>query len=136
VGSYSCLFVHAVWSTWDRRPLVTPDVESEVYAVMAAKSLAFGCPILAIGGVADHVHILVRLDPTVPLARLVGEMKGASSHAMNHRIAPGGDFRWQGGYSAFSVGPRGLTRVAAYIRAQKERHSSKRRSRPRLRRPS
>jgi putative transposase len=133
VASYTHLFVHAIWATWDRMPLITPDIEAEIYAVMAAKARELGCAPLAIGGIADHVHILVRLDPVVPLARLVGEIKGASSHAVNHAIAPGGYFRWQGGYSAFSVGPRRLKTVAAYIAGQKERHSGDRRSRLRRR---
>jgi REP element-mobilizing transposase RayT len=119
------LYVHLVWSTWDRMPLITPAVEDHIYAALAAKCQELGCEALAINGIPDHVHGLVRLSPTVPVAQLVGEMKGASSHLVTHHLQRGEFFKWQGSYSAFSVSPRALPVARAYILNQKQRHRDK-----------
>jgi putative transposase len=78
---------------------------------------------LAVGGVADHVHILVRFPPTLTVARLVGEVKGASSHLITHAIHPGSFFKWQGAYGAFTISKRSVSLVSAYILNQKTHHA-------------
>jgi REP element-mobilizing transposase RayT len=64
----------------------------------------------------------VQLQPAVSLAELVGAAKGSSSHAMNHRLAPGAGFRWQHGYGAFSVSAADLAAVARYVVDQNQPH--------------
>jgi putative transposase len=116
-------YIHFVWSTWDRRPFVTPEIEGEVHRLIGAACVQEGCGPVAIGGTADHVHVLARVRPTVSVARLAGVLKGASSSAINGQLAPGASFRWQGGYSAFSVRFDDFEAVAAYIRNQKAHHA-------------
>ncbi|MEN6581922.1 MAG: transposase [Armatimonadota bacterium] len=58
---YTQLYVHIVWSTWDRLPLLSADVQSAVYRCIQAECDRLGADVLAIGGVEDHIHILVRL---------------------------------------------------------------------------
>jgi putative transposase len=81
---------------------------------------------LAIGGVADHVHLLVRFPTSVSLARLVQQLKGSSSHLVNH-LHPEvrRRFRWQGGYSAFTLARRDVPAVSRYILRQEEHHRSR-----------
>jgi REP element-mobilizing transposase RayT len=122
VASYTQLYVHVLWSTWDRLPLVTPALEASIYAALAAKCAALECKALAIGGIADHVHVLAHLAPTIAVARLVGEMKGSSAHLATHELQPGEFFKWQRSYRAFTVSQSVLPRVRAYILAQKEHH--------------
>ena len=86
---YTELYVHLVWATWDRLPVLTPAVERIVYAAIADKCRDMNCEPLAIGGVADHVHLLVRLNPAVAISDLVKEVKGSSSHLVTHEIHPG-----------------------------------------------
>src|SRR5205823_2487053 len=97
---YTELYLHCVWATWDRLPLVTPEVEPQIYAAIASKCMELKCYVLAIGGVEDHVHLLVRFPAALSVATLVGEVKGVSSHLMTHRISPDVFFRWQGAYGA------------------------------------
>jgi REP element-mobilizing transposase RayT len=78
---------------------------------------------LEIGGTANHVHLLVRMPPMVSLAQLAQEMKGAASHLVNHEIAPGSKFRWQGAYAALSVEAERVAGLRAYIRNQKQHHA-------------
>ena len=119
---YAKLYVHCVWATWDRQPLLTPTVEAPIYAAIAAKCLALRCEALAIGGDLDHVHLLARLAPSLAIAELVQEVKGTSSHLMNHEIAPYREFRWQGSYGAFTVSPNSVQKAVDYIRNQKAHH--------------
>ncbi len=99
---YTQLYLHSVWATWDRMPLLAPAIEQTVYATILAKCRQLDCEPLAIGGTADHVHLLVRFPTTLAVADLVKEVKGASSHLITHQSAPE-PFKWQGSYSAFTV---------------------------------
>ena len=121
--TYTELYVHLVWSTWDRQPLITAAMEPRVYAAMATKCRELGAEPLAIGGTDDHVHLLVRLPAALAVAELVKEVKGSSSHLVTHEVAPEIGFKWQGAYAAFSLGRERVPGVAAYIRRQREHHA-------------
>lgn len=95
-ASHTELYVHLVWATWDRLALIAPQIEQPLYAALAEKCKTMKCEALAIGGVADHVHVLARLRPVVAVADLVKELKGASSHLVTHVLRPGEFFKWQG----------------------------------------
>lgn len=123
---YTQLYLHCVWATWDRLPLITPAIEARLYACIASKCSEFDCEMIAIGGVVDHVHLLVRIPTTLPVATLLKEVKGASSHLMTHEVAPTEFFKWQGGYGAFTVEKDGVSAVRRYIERQKEHHSNSR----------
>jgi REP element-mobilizing transposase RayT len=97
-------------------------VEERLYGCMAEVCRGAGCEPLAIGGVEDHVHVLVRFTPTVVIAKLVKDMKGSSSHLMTHELRAGVFFKWQGGYGAFTVQKSGVPRAVAYVEGQKEHH--------------
>ena len=100
---YTQLYVHIVWATWDRLPLVTPDIEERVYGAIAGKCRQFKCVPLAIGGMEEHVHVLAQFHTTTAIATLVKEMKGASSHLVTHETKKGHFFKWQGAYGAFTL---------------------------------
>jgi REP element-mobilizing transposase RayT len=121
--NYTQLYIHLVWSTWDRLPLISPAIEPRLYRTIEAKCVALGCQPLALGGVADHVHLLVSLTPTISISRLVGEIKGASSHLITHEIQPGQFFRWQGSYGAFTVSHTVIDQLRSYILNQKNHHN-------------
>jgi putative transposase len=117
------LYVHLVWATWNRLPLLTDATARErVYRCILREAERLGCPAEAIGGVADHVHLVLRISPTVTIASVVKQVKGASSHLIRRDILPDRDFRWQGAYGAFSIGKRDLPRLLAYVRDQERRH--------------
>jgi putative transposase len=124
--SYTKLYVHCVWGTWDRLPLITPEVETRLYAAITAKCRELKCEVIAIGGVADHVHLLVRLHPSVSVSELMKHVKGATSHLVTHEVSPGKPFQWSGVYGAFTVGIELLDRIAEYVRNQKAHHANKR----------
>src|SRR4051794_16308815 len=94
-ASYADLFVHLVWATAGRKPWIFASVEGALFAAITAKCRALRCPPIAVGGVADHVHLLVALSPAVAVATLMREVKGGTSHLMTHDLLPGTEFRWQ-----------------------------------------
>ena len=79
------LYVHFVWATWDRLPIITPEIERALYRNIIESAQSLGCRVLAINGVEDHVHVFLALPSTVSIADLVQKMKGASSHFVNTR---------------------------------------------------
>ena len=118
------LFLHLIWGTWDRLPLITPDVERNLYRNIESEARKQGCAVLAINGTEDHVHLLVTIPATLAVADLLKQIKGVSSHFVNNTLKPSAQFKWQGGYGAFSVSRWDVDRIKHYIKRQKERHQA------------
>ncbi len=120
----NAVFVHLVWATWDRLPPLTGTVERDAHRAIEAKCGELGAEVLAIGGVEDHVHLLVRLPATLAVADLLKHVKGASAHLVAQRTHANQFFKWQGGYAAFAVSVGHLSRVTRYIVCQREHHAA------------
>src|SRR4051812_19021035 len=119
------LYVHVVWGTAGRKPLISAAIEEDLFGLIAAKTTELRCVPYAIGGTADHVHLLARLHVSTSVARLVGEVKGASSHFINHRLGSNGSFKWQSGFGASTIHADDAPAVSRYLHAQKEHHSKR-----------
>ncbi len=121
----TAIYIHIVWATWDRLPLLLGELERRTHRAIAAKCAELGGKLVALGGVEDHVHLLVGLPATISLAEFVRQVKGASSHLATHEAHPThGFFKWQGAYGAGSVSPGSLPEVSAYIAHQREHHAA------------
>jgi putative transposase len=124
-GTRSELYLHLVWATWDRLPLLTPELQPVVYDCIQAECKRLRVEAIAIGGIEDHVHLLVRIPTTISVAELVKQVKGASSHFVTHELSGGGTFTWQGGYGAFTVSKRNVPIVREYVSRQEKHHSDR-----------
>ena len=104
-GSYTQLLYHIVYSTKERRPLIDPQLKEPLYDYMGGIVRGMQkCDLLEIGGVADHVHMLVRLHPTIAVADAVRVIKTNSSKWANEQPKrQDGWFEWPEGYAAFTV---------------------------------
>ena len=122
---FAQIYLHCVWSTWDRLPLITSDVELRLYGAIIEECRELKCIPIRIGGIEDHLHLLVRLPTTIAVATLLQEVKGSSSHLMTHEINPSGFFKWQGAYGAFSLGYDDVPVVKEYIKNQKVHHANR-----------
>jgi putative transposase len=120
--SYLELYLHLVWSTWDRRALITPEIREPLYACIQAQVKKLGCEPIAIGGMEDHMHLLVRWPTTVTIADVVKHAKGGSSHHITHVAKPGSFFKWQHHYGALTVGSSRIDGLRHYILHQPEHH--------------
>ena len=116
------IVVHLIWGTWDRLPLLMGEIERDVHRMISAECTRLNVEVLAIGGVEDHLHILVRLPAILSLSTLMQQLKGTSAHLVTHQLTPHEFFKWQGGYAAFSVSPRHIQQVADYIVNQRHHH--------------
>jgi REP element-mobilizing transposase RayT len=112
--------VHCVFSTKQRRNLITEAVRDDLWAFLGGIARKNGFKALIVGGTENHVHILLSLPATMPLAKAVQLFKGASSRWMNEKGL--GDFAWQEGYAAFTVGISQKDHTIRYIRSQAEHH--------------
>jgi len=116
------LFYHLVWSTKNREPLLTPDIESTVYSHIRSKAIGLGATFFALNGDTDHVHLVAAIPPAIAVARFVGQVKGVSAAQTNK-----GGFstlvQWQREYGAFSFDAKRLPNFVAYVEHQKEHHA-------------
>src|SRR5205085_2634677 len=111
--SVASILVHVVFSTKNREPLITPEIEPDLYPYMAGIFRAQGSPSLAGNGTADHVHWLVSLGRTIAIADLIEEVKKGSSAWIKTKARSFEPFHWQIGYGAFSIGGSGVERLKA-----------------------
>ena len=117
--TYASNFIHCVFSTKNRRCIIPLDRTSELHAYLGGIARGEGLSLIAAGGTANHVHLLLTLPPSRSLANAVQKLKGGSSRWI------GREFSWQEGYGAFSVSPSQIETVKNYIHNQEE-HRRKR----------
>ena len=120
---FSKLYYHFVWGTKKRLPLIEASIEPDLYRAIAAKVKDFEGYVHAIGGTGDHIHLAVSIPPKIAPAKFIGDVKGSSSHFVNHIIKPVFEFYWQDEYGVLSFGEKNLSGVVRYIHNQKNHHA-------------
>ncbi|MBM4161785.1 MAG: IS200/IS605 family transposase [Ignavibacteria bacterium] len=124
--SLAKVLVHIVFSTKQRYPFLSDKhIRAEMHAYLGGTCNELECPVLSVGGVADHVHILCVLSRNITIAKLVGDVKRASSKWIKTKGRMLTKFAWQNGYGVFSVGQSEVERVREYIAGQEEHHRKK-----------
>ncbi len=118
-------YIHIVFSTKHRQPLIQEAFQSELYAYLGSICNNHECHSLKIGGYTDHVHILCMLSKKMALMNLLENLKSHSSKWIKAKDETLKNFYWQDGYGAFSVNPAEVDVVAGYIANQKEHHRTK-----------
>ena len=120
--SLHCNFAHIVFSTKNRERMILPDIAPRIHAYMKGMvEERDGTPI-AINGMPDHVHLLIKSSKTITNADFMKELKGGSSKWINDNSLVHGRFKWQAGYGWFSVSPKDTDQVVEYIRNQQKHH--------------
>lgn len=119
--SFHCLYVHIIFSTKDRLPLIPKDQQRRLWRYLGGILKNHGMKSVAIGGMPDHVHILASLSADVSTAKALNLLKSNSSKWMRER----GEFAWQEGYAAFSVSASALDSVVEYIENQARHHKKR-----------
>ncbi len=119
--SYVANRVHCVFSTKNRAKSIPADLQPRLWSFMVGIARQNGLTPIAVGGFDDHAHVLIAVPPTMPLAKAMQLIKTGSSKWCNQNFGKG-DFEWQAGYSAASVGTSLLDKTKDYIRNQREHH--------------
>jgi putative transposase len=123
--SLSLVVIHVIFSTKDRRALLDAAARPNLHAYLATVARNAGCECYRAGGVADHVHLAIRLSRTLTIADLVENLKTSSSQWLKTQSPALAQFSWQRGYGCFSVGPTDLDSLCAYIEEQEGRHQTR-----------
>lgn len=123
--SHTNLLYHIVFSTKNREPFITKDVQPRLYEYIGGIVRGLGGVSLEIGGVEDHVHLLAKLRADKAVSDVLRDLKANSSGWMRKVFAEQRDFSWQNGYGAFTVSASQVERVRTYI-ANQERHHKER----------
>jgi REP element-mobilizing transposase RayT len=118
--TFTSLYFHVVFATKSRRPLILSEMRPRVWSYMGGIAHQNHFRALAIGGMADHAHLLLSLSPTINVSTAVQLVKTGSSGWMKELT--GKDFKWQEGYAAFTVSVSNLVSVKRYIDHQEEHH--------------
>jgi putative transposase len=120
--SLSSILIHLIFSTKNREPFLTPEIDTELYPYMASVFKAMKSPALIIDGASDHLHTLFTLSRVITIADLVEEVKTESSRWIKTKGREFRNFHWQNGYGAFSIAQSQVVSVKRYISRQKEHH--------------
>lgn len=123
--SFSSSLHHCVFATKEREAWLPPEIRERLWPYLGGIARENGMKALAIGGVADHVHILLSLPATMSISKAMQLLKGNSSKWIHESFPALRQFAWQEGYGAFSIGISGIEETCAYIRGQEEHHRTK-----------
>ena len=136
--AYTEINLHMTWHVKDDPPVLRDEIETQVHRTLRGQAIDEpGVFLHEIGGTDDHVHLVVTIPPTVLISEWIGQLKGSSSHYINHHVANRKALEWQSKYGVVSFGTKDLPWVVEYVRGQREHHAKgktlERRSGPRSR---
>lgn len=123
--SYTKIWIHAIWSTKERFPLIESEFETQIYDYIRSEFIKMGCPVRIINGMPDHIHCLFLLNAQKSIAEVIKQIKGSSSHFINENHWCSHKFIWQAGYAAYAVSQSVVQKVFEYIKNQKQHHQKR-----------
>lgn len=122
-NTYSNLFYHIVFSTKGRKDLISPEIETRVWAYIGGIARNHEVVAIQIGGIENHIHVLIMAKPKIAPSQIVQWLKGESSKWIHETFPELHDFAWQDGFGVFSVSKSNVPDVVEYIRTQREHHA-------------
>jgi len=124
-NTFTQIYVHIVFSVKGRQNLIQKSWKDELHKYICGIVNGKEQKVYAIGGMADHIHLLVSIKPTISISDLVRDIKANSSKWINEKQYVVGKFQWQEGFGAFSYGQSQLDIVITYINNQEQHHEQK-----------
>ena len=113
---------HIIFSTKGRQPFLHEELRKQVYHFIWNKCKRYGYFLHRIGGIEDHIHLLIYIPPSVSVSEAVGKLKGSSSYFVNQELAGRDTLYWQRGYGVITASEEKIQTVIDYIKNQKEHH--------------
>jgi REP element-mobilizing transposase RayT len=124
-NTFTSLHYHVIFSTKNREPWIRPEIETRVWSYLGGIARENDLKAILIGGIENHVHLLLGIPPTVAVSKAVQLIKGGSSAWLKDALPGARGFGWQDGYGAFTVSKSLVPEVENYIRHQREHHRVK-----------
>jgi len=123
--AFTSILYHCVWSTKGREPLLSLEIQTRLWPYIGGAARANKMVALAVGGVEDHVHVLLSLPTTFSVSKAIQLLKGNSSKWLHEEFPALRPMSWQEGYAAFTIGISGVPETKNYIANQTEHHRKK-----------
>ncbi len=120
--SFAAMYAHIIFSTKNREPFVDKSWQNRLYEYLGGICKGNKLALLAVGGMPDHIHLLVSMGREHSVAEIVRLIKSNSSKWIHEEIKGMQAFAWQSGYGAFSVSQSQLASVKKYIHGQEAHH--------------
>jgi putative transposase len=114
---------HCVFSTKKRLPSISSEFKTRLWSYVGGIARTNNMKALAVGGMRDHLHLLLSLPPTIAIAEALQLVKAGSSKWMREQGVRG--FEWQVGYGAFTIGISQIPATVSYIRNQEKHHAKR-----------
>jgi len=124
-NTFSFLNFHCVFSTKERVAVLMPEIRGRLWPYLAGIARQNGFQVKCVGGVADHVHLLLSLSTTIAISKAIQLIKGGSSIWIHQTFPKLRNLSWQQGYGAFSVGISQIPETIRYIEQQEEHHRTR-----------
>jgi REP element-mobilizing transposase RayT len=125
MSSWTQNYYHTVYGTKHRTPWISPELEERLHPFLGGIAKDMHCTPIAINGMAEHVHILLRFPSKIAISDLLSNLKSRSSKWIHQTFRHLGEFNWQEGYGGFTVSKPSVDAIEQYIRSQKEHHRSR-----------
>ena len=122
-NTYTQIHIQFVFAVKFRKALIEDSYKQELYQYITGIVQSYGHKMLAINGVADHIHIFIGMRPTQSISDLMQDVKGNSSKWINEKKFLKVKFEWQGGYGAFSYSKSHVQNVINYVKNQEKHHA-------------
>jgi putative transposase len=116
------LFYHFAWSTYSRMAMIHRNIRSQLLNIVNEETKKRGGWPIRHNAMPDHVHLLIRLPPTMKVSEFIGQVKGATAHRVNEEIRPSFKLQWQEGYGVLTLRKDELEKVSRYIDNQETHH--------------
>ena len=124
-NTYTSLYYHVVFSTKKRKPLIGTGIRERLRAFLGGIARENKMKALCVGGLDDHIHLLIMAPPTLSPSKMLQLVKGGSSKWIHDTFPRMRDFAWQDGYGVFTVSKSQIPDIIRYIQGQGEHHRVK-----------
>ncbi|NGX58040.1 MAG: hypothetical protein K940chlam3_00941 [Chlamydiae bacterium] len=121
--SYRVHFFHLIWSTKNRSPWINKQFQSNLFPYLGGIIRTHKGKLIEIGGMPDHIHMLIELSSLDKFSSVIRDIKASSSRWVHKKYPDLINFAWQEGYGSFSVSYSALEHVRSYIKNQEKHHS-------------
>jgi putative transposase len=121
--AFTKIYLHCVWHTLENLPLITPESQELLYSTIKKRCANDQVALLGLGGIENHVHLAIRIPPTISIAQWIGKLKGGGSFEVNQTL-PASKLLWENGYGIVSFREKELNIILEYIDNQATHHRS------------
>ncbi|MCC6289484.1 MAG: transposase [Chitinophagaceae bacterium] len=124
-GTYSYIYIHTIWTTGNRQALLSAIVRKVLFPFLKQHALSKGIQLLAVNGVQDHIHAIIKLTAHQTVSDIIKHLKADSADWLNNNKFLNTVFEWDDNFCAYSVSPSTVDKSIEYLNRQEEYHQTK-----------